>query len=114
MAIQPLSPQEVVARMQELGARAAAMQARIEGAGNNPAGDLLLLPRDDQHLLGSDLLLPPTPADRLVQPAGDRGYLRITGRLKDLIIIRGRNHYPQDIELTVEKASGLVRAGSVA
>ncbi|MEM9482533.1 MAG: beta-ketoacyl synthase N-terminal-like domain-containing protein [Cyanobacteria bacterium P01_F01_bin.116] len=40
---------------------------------------------------------------------GDLGFLLknelfITGRLKDLIIIRGRNHYPQDIELTVEKA----------
>ncbi|MBW4611022.1 MAG: amino acid adenylation domain-containing protein [Hassallia sp. WJT32-NPBG1] len=32
------------------------------------------------------------------------GELFITGRLKDLIIIRGRNHYPQDIELTVEKS----------
>jgi amino acid adenylation domain-containing protein len=40
---------------------------------------------------------------------GDLGFLHagelfITGRLKDLIIIRGRNHYPQDIELTVEKS----------
>ncbi|MEA3440621.1 MAG: fatty acyl-AMP ligase [Chloroflexota bacterium] len=39
---------------------------------------------------------------------GDLGFLRdgelyITGRLKDLIIIRGSNHYPQDIELTVEQ-----------
>lgn len=39
---------------------------------------------------------------------GDLGFLRenelfVTGRLKDLIIIRGSNHYPQDIELTVEK-----------
>lgn len=38
---------------------------------------------------------------------GDLGFLHlgelfVTGRLKDLIIIRGRNHYPQDIELTVE------------
>jgi len=38
---------------------------------------------------------------------GDLGFfenneLFVTGRLKDLIIIRGRNHYPQDIELTVE------------
>lgn len=40
MAIQALSAQEVVARMQELGARASAMQARIDGAGNNPAGML--------------------------------------------------------------------------
>ncbi len=44
----------------------------------------------------------------------DNGELFVTGRLKDLIIIRGRNHYPQDIELTVEKSSALVRAGSVA
>jgi len=30
-----------------------------------------------------------------------QGQLCITGRVKDLIIIRGRNHYPQDIEETV-------------
>ncbi|HEY0603114.1 MAG TPA: condensation domain-containing protein [Herpetosiphonaceae bacterium] len=33
-----------------------------------------------------------------------RGELFVTGRLKDLIIIRGKNHYPQDIELTVEQS----------
>lgn len=38
----------------------------------------------------------------------------ITGRLKDLIIIAGRNHYPQDIEFTVEHASPQVRPASVA
>ncbi len=32
------------------------------------------------------------------------GELFVTGRLDDLIIVRGRNHYPQDIELTVEKS----------
>jgi hypothetical protein len=30
------------------------------------------------------------------------GELYVTGRLKDLVILRGRNHYPQDIEQTVE------------
>ncbi|MEI6257146.1 MAG: aminotransferase class I/II-fold pyridoxal phosphate-dependent enzyme [Planctomycetota bacterium] len=44
----------------------------------------------------------------------DNGELFVAGRLKDLIIIRGRNYYPQDIERGVEEASKLVRAGSVA
>ena len=40
---------------------------------------------------------------------GDLGFLAdgelfITGRSKDLIVVRGRNHYPQDIEATVESA----------
>lgn len=50
---------------------------------------------------------------------GDLGFVRdgelyVSGRLKDLIIIRGRNHYPQDIELTVEMAHAAVRPGAVA
>ena len=44
----------------------------------------------------------------------ENGELFVTGRLKDLIIIRGRNHYPQDLEYTVEQATPLVRAGSLA
>lgn len=50
---------------------------------------------------------------------GDLGFrhddqLYVSGRLKDMIIVRGVNRYPQDIEATVEKASDLVQAGSVA
>jgi 8-amino-7-oxononanoate synthase/acyl carrier protein len=41
----------------------------------------------------------------------DGGELFIAGRLKDLIIIRGLNHYPHDIELTVEKSHPSVRPG---
>lgn len=38
------------------------------------------------------------------------GELYICGRIKDLVIVRGRNHYPQDIERTAEAAvAGAVR-----
>jgi acyl-CoA synthetase (AMP-forming)/AMP-acid ligase II len=39
--------------------------------------------------------------------------LYITGRIKDLVIVDGRNHYPQDIEATAAEASSVVRAGFV-
>lgn len=42
------------------------------------------------------------------------GETYITGRLKDLIVIAGRNHYPQDIEATAQEASAHVRPDSVA
>ncbi len=47
---------------------------------------------------------------------GDLGFLRdgelfVTGRLKDLIIIGGRNLYPNDIEFTVEQSHAAVRPG---
>jgi acyl-CoA synthetase (AMP-forming)/AMP-acid ligase II len=47
---------------------------------------------------------------------GDLGFLHhgelfVTGRLKDVIIIRGQNHYPQDIERTVEMSHPALRAG---
>ena len=50
---------------------------------------------------------------------GDLGFLRdgelvVTGRLKDLIIIRGRNLYPQDIEATAERAHTALRPGGGA
>jgi amino acid adenylation domain-containing protein len=41
----------------------------------------------------------------------DEGQVFVTGRLKDLIIIRGRNHYPQDIEFTVERSNPALRPG---
>ena len=50
---------------------------------------------------------------------GDLGFMRngelfVTGRSKDLIIVRGRNHYPQDIEDTVVGVSQAIRPGSCA
>ncbi|GAS92481.1 fatty acyl-AMP ligase [Mycolicibacterium brisbanense] len=42
------------------------------------------------------------------------GELYVTGRIKDMIIVDGRNHYPTDIETTVSEASRAVRSGYVA
>ncbi len=50
--------------------------------------------------------------------SGDLGFLHegelfVCGRIKDLIIIRGRNHYPQDIERCVEM-NDRIRPGCTA
>ncbi|REK12472.1 MAG: aminotransferase class I/II-fold pyridoxal phosphate-dependent enzyme [Planctomycetota bacterium] len=50
---------------------------------------------------------------------GDLGFIQdgelfVTGRLKDLIIIRGLNHYPQDIEATADRSHARVRQGNGA
>ncbi|MFZ1181539.1 MAG: beta-ketoacyl synthase N-terminal-like domain-containing protein, partial [Herbaspirillum sp.] len=47
---------------------------------------------------------------------GDLGFIHddelyVTGRIKDLLIIRGANHYPQDIEATVENVHADLRKG---
>ncbi|WP_245401979.1 long-chain-fatty-acid--AMP ligase FadD32 [Nocardia albiluteola] len=42
------------------------------------------------------------------------GELFITGRVKDLVIVDGRNHYPQDLELSAQEASDSLRPGFVA
>jgi acyl-CoA synthetase (AMP-forming)/AMP-acid ligase II/acyl carrier protein len=48
---------------------------------------------------------------------GDLGFFRdgqlyVTGRVKDVIIIRGRNHYPQDIEQSAEQSHPAVLPGA--
>ncbi|GED96337.1 long-chain-fatty-acid--AMP ligase FadD32 [Gordonia crocea] len=42
------------------------------------------------------------------------GELYITGRVKDLVIVDGRNHYPQDLEFSAQESSTSLRPGFVA
>ncbi|MEM6828258.1 MAG: AMP-binding protein [Pseudomonadota bacterium] len=51
--------------------------------------------------------------------SGDLGFVHggdlfVTGRMKDVIIVRGRNHFAQDIEDVAEDSSPLIRKGRVA
>jgi len=73
-------------------------------------------PEDTERIFGAYL------ADTGEGPflrTGDLGFLKdgelfVTGRLKDLIIVDGRNHYPQDVELTVEQSHPSLRPGCCA
>ncbi|MFF0541579.1 long-chain-fatty-acid--AMP ligase FadD32 [Nocardia thailandica] len=60
-----------------------------------------------------------TPLDANWLRTGDYGVyfdgeLYITGRVKDLVIVDGRNHYPQDLEFSAQEASKALRPGFVA
>lgn len=57
--------------------------------------------------------------DRRYLRTGDLGFVRngelfVTGRVKDVVIIRGRNHYPQDLERAAEGAARAIRRNGSA
>ncbi|MFZ1161104.1 MAG: fatty-acid--CoA ligase, partial [Mycobacterium sp.] len=59
------------------------------------------------------------PDDGTWVRTGDYGtyhgdHLYVTGRVKDLVIVDGRNHYPQDLEYSAQEASRALRTGYVA
>jgi thioester reductase-like protein len=64
-------------------------------------------------------LVDDSPYDDGYLRTGDMGFVHngelfVCGRIKDMIILRGQNYYPQDIENVVERASGLIRANCIA
>ncbi|OKH75129.1 acyl-CoA synthetase, partial [Mycobacterium sp. SWH-M3] len=67
---------------------------------------------EEQQCFGATLADPtPGTATGPWLKTGDLGFvsdgdLFIVGRIKDLLIIRGRNHYPEDIEATVQQITG--------
>ncbi|MBH8563963.1 AMP-binding protein [Nostoc sp. CENA67] len=79
--------------------------------GPSVAGGYWQRPQETQHTFNAQL------QDTKEGPflrTGDLGFLLdgelfFTGRIKDMIIIRGQNHYPQDIELTVHKSHPALR-----
>ncbi|HZC11481.1 MAG TPA: AMP-binding protein [Mycobacterium sp.] len=88
--------------------------------GENVADGYWHKPPEEQRCFGGTLVDPsPGTPDGPWLRTGDLGFiyegeLFIVGRIKDLLIIRGRNHYPEDIEATVQKIThGRVAAISV-
>jgi thioester reductase-like protein len=64
-------------------------------------------------------LVDDSPYDDGFLRTGDMGFMHndelfVCGRIKDMIILRGQNYYPQDIEDIVEKTSSLIRNHCVA
>jgi fatty acid CoA ligase FadD21 len=88
--------------------------------GDNVADGYWRNPPDEQRCFGATMVDPSigTPDGPWLR-TGDLGFISedelfIVGRIKDLLIIRGRNHYPEDIEATVQEITrGRVAAISV-
>ncbi len=80
--------------------------------GDNVAAGYWSRPPEEQRCFGATLVdASPGTADGPWLRTGDLGFvsdgeLFIVGRIKDLLIIRGRNHYPEDIEATVQGITG--------
>ncbi|WP_284234732.1 AMP-binding protein [Mycobacterium antarcticum] len=89
--------------------------------GDNAAAGYWSRPPEEQLGFGATLAdaSPGTPATPWLR-TGDLGFVHegglfIVGRIKDLLIVRGRNHYPEDIEATVQEITrGRVAALAVS
>ena len=70
--------------------------------------------QEEQTIATFQAKLANTTDERNFLGTGDLGFIRadelfITGRIKDVIIIWGRNHYPQDIEYSVQQSHKALR-----
>ena len=77
--------------------------------GENVGAGYWSRPPEEQQCFGATMVdpSPGTPAQSWLR-TGDLGFvsegqLFVVGRIKDLLIIRGRNHHPEDIEATVQE-----------
>jgi len=83
---------------------------------NNPAAT-------EAHLRAKLAALPENPGETTLETphlrTGDLGFLHegevfVTGRIKDMIVLRGANYYPQDLEYVAQDACPQIRPGCVA
>jgi acyl-CoA synthetase (AMP-forming)/AMP-acid ligase II/aryl carrier-like protein len=82
-------------------------------SGSSAARSYWRRPEEARGILGARLA---DSGEESFVRSGDLGFtldnqLYVTGRIKDLIIVRGRSHHPQDIEYTAECSSPVLRAG---
>jgi thioester reductase-like protein len=73
------------------------------------------MPELSEHVFGNSI----TGDSRSYLRTGDLGFLRdgelfVCGRLKDIVILRGQNYYPEDLEAAIERTSEKIQFGSVA
>ena len=76
-------------------------------------------PKETSETFGATLNQAGGADNRSFMRTGDLGFLHqqelfITGRLKDLIIVRGQNYYPQDLEFTAERTDQRLSPGCSA
>ncbi|MGE2688624.1 AMP-binding protein [Mycolicibacterium pulveris] len=80
--------------------------------GENVAKGYWNKPEETERTFGGTLVTPsPGTPEKPWLRTGDLGFISegelfIMGRVKDLLIVYGRNHYPEDIEATIQEISG--------
>ncbi|BBY29762.1 fatty-acid--AMP ligase [Mycolicibacterium sediminis] len=106
----PRSPRILVVDPETRRETPAATIGEIWVRGDNVCAGYWNKPEETAHTFGGVLADQPESGERWLR-TGDLGFvdgeeLFIIGRIKDLLIVRGRNHYPDDIEATVGAVSG--------
>ena len=111
-----LEQQIVIAHPETLTTCAPNQIGEIWVSGSSVAGGYWRRPVETENTFGAYLQ---DTGDGPFLRTGDLGFLQngelfVTGRIKDLIVIRGRNHYPQDIELTAQTSHPALRPSASA
>ncbi len=116
---EPRSPIVRIVDPETATEKPAGMIGEIWVHGDNVSPGYWRRPVETEQTFAAKITTPsPGTPENLWLRTGDLGFvsegeLFIAGRIKDLLIVRGRNHYPDDIEGTVQEISG-GRAAAIA